>query len=113
MSADRHPAAEWRWQARCAEYERKDIWYSTDLGDIALAQSVCMDCPVRHACLLDGLDDEHGVWGGYTPSERARLTKYLPSAPEARATAVTRAAYVGPAMYGVADLTHPLRTKEK
>lgn len=112
-SADRHPAADWRWSALCAQYASTDLWYSGDLGDTTSAQAICMDCPVRHACLLDGLDDEHGIWGGYTPTERARLRKYLPTAPHARATALTRAAYVGPAIYGVADPTHPLRTKEK
>lgn len=113
QNGDRHPAAEWRWSARCAEYERKDIWYSPDLADTTLAQSVCMDCPVRHACLIDGLDDEHGVWGGYTPTERARLRKYLPKESRARNESLIRAAYVGPALFGVADVTHPLRTKEK
>ncbi len=104
-----HPSGDWRARAICAQVQSKDIWFSTELGDISTAQSICMDCPVRLPCLSDGLDDEHGVWGGYTPSERARLVKYLPTDAQQRDLTLTRAAYVGPALYGVADRTHPLR----
>ena len=110
-----HPATDdaWRDAAYCAQATDKDIWYASDLGDTNSAQALCMDCPVRHPCLMDGLDDEHGVWGGYTPTERARLRKHLPTDPAALRLTLARAAYVGPAFFGVADITHPLRTKEK
>jgi hypothetical protein len=109
-----HPATDddWRESATCADGYDAELWFSTDFGDIALAQSVCMDCPVRQPCLEDGLDDEHGVWGGYTPSERQRLTRYLPTEPATRRLTLARAAYIGPAFFGVADRTHPLRGME-
>ena len=112
MSAD-HPASDWRWQAVCASVEPKDIWYSTDLADMISARAICADCPVRRQCLTAGLHDEHGIWGGYTPTERHRLVRNMPASTTARDATMTRAAYVGPALMGVADPLHQLRTKEK
>lgn len=114
LGAERHPANPgWRWQAVCAEVGDKDIWYTGNYADTINAQAICMDCAVRQPCLEQGMNDEHGIWGGYTPSERQRLTKYLPTTEPARRLTMQRAAYVGPALFGVADLLHPLRTKEK
>lgn len=59
-----------------------DTWYPTDPpgraavspGD-ALAISICQQCPVRDACLDWSLraGETHGIWGGTTPRDRARL----------------------------------------
>jgi hypothetical protein len=114
LADHRHPAnSEWRWSATCAEIESKDIWYSDALSDTLAAQTICMECPVRLPCLEQGLDEDHGVWGGYTTSERVRLRNHVPNSQPARRLTLQRAAYVGPAFFGVADVTHPLRTKEK
>ena len=42
----------------------------------AKAKAVCMQCPVRVRCLqhADALDEEFGVWGGLSASERRALT---------------------------------------
>jgi WhiB family redox-sensing transcriptional regulator len=39
------------------------------------AKAQCMSCPVRDLCLQSSLEhrDRYGIWGGLTPSERARL----------------------------------------
>lgn len=51
-------------------------------GQVRIAKWVCRRaCPVRDECLADALrheagkhaHDRHGIWGGLTPSERARL----------------------------------------
>ncbi|MGH3326796.1 MAG: WhiB family transcriptional regulator [Streptomycetales bacterium] len=47
-----------------------------DLAGIAEARDVCAACPVQAQCLLLALrtgEDEHGVWGGFTPEERHTL----------------------------------------
>jgi len=39
------------------------------------AKRVCALCPVRQACLDFALQagERHGIWGGHSPDERARL----------------------------------------
>lgn len=49
------------------------------------AKKVCEECPVREICLEVALqfergkagDMRHGVWGGHTPEERARIARRL------------------------------------
>lgn len=49
-------------------------WY--DPNHTAEAKTQCGDCTIREACLTLALTAEEpwGVWGGYTPIERERLT---------------------------------------
>jgi hypothetical protein len=107
-----HPATDedWRDTAECAGTDYADLWYATNPSHTYRAQIVCAGCPVRHPCLIDGLHDEHGVWGGYTATERARLIEQLPRDLSAIRLTLARAAYIGPAAFGVADTTNP--TKE-
>jgi hypothetical protein len=37
---------------------------------IALAKHVCSTCPVITECLILGIDEEEGIWGGKLPDER-------------------------------------------
>lgn len=41
------------------------------------ARQVCFGCPLRQVCLWYALEhrEPYGVWGGFTPSERARLAR--------------------------------------
>lgn len=112
MIPDSHPSVDtgWRSSAVCASYD-PEIMYPDETADKTTARCLCQECPVRTACLEDGLDDDYGIWGGYTPSERARLRKHLPAEPIARRLTLVRAAYLGPASFGVADTEHPLRVK--
>lgn len=41
----------------------------------AEAKRVCNRCPVMAACLTYGMDEDDGVWGGTTPSERRRIRR--------------------------------------
>ena len=49
--------------------------------DYTAAQRICIGCQVRPICLVDVMayehgrpvDHRHGVWGGLTPGQRARL----------------------------------------
>lgn len=38
-------------------------------------KGMCEDCPVRAACLVEGLSESNGVWGGYTTEELRRLER--------------------------------------
>lgn len=41
------------------------------------AKSYCRRCPVSNQCLFAAVrDEEHGVWGGTTPSEREGLRRW-------------------------------------
>lgn len=43
----------------------------------ALAKAVCEECPVRRHCLASAIanDEEWGIWGGLTTSERTQFVK--------------------------------------
>lgn len=38
-----------------------------------LAKAICGMCEVREACLRQFIDEEYGVFGGKTPTERKRI----------------------------------------
>jgi WhiB family redox-sensing transcriptional regulator len=44
---------------------------------LAPARKVCMDCAVRYECLDYGLDEQWGVWGGHSPSQRRKLSSLV------------------------------------
>lgn len=46
-------------------------------GDISRAKKLCAGCEVREQCLDWALErrEEHGIWGGYTHKERARMLR--------------------------------------
>lgn len=41
----------------------------------------CSLCPSQGRCALEGFDEEHGIWGGWSPWERAKIKDgtYRPS----------------------------------
>jgi WhiB family redox-sensing transcriptional regulator len=71
---------EWMEHAACVDvgpglfYPRGDSG-STEYED---ARRVCGSCPVQGECLEYALevDDRHGMWGGLTPNERAKVAKH-------------------------------------
>lgn len=46
-----------------------------DARGLDQARAICARCPVREACLTAGMAEEHGIWGGLTPSERRVLRR--------------------------------------
>lgn len=83
---DTEPARKWLEHAACAGPEHKDhrdIWFPTpgDHRSRAEAVAVCEMCPVRQACLVDALREEHGrhvdtrhgIRGGLSPKQRRSL----------------------------------------
>lgn len=47
--------------------------------EVRNAKAMCAECPARRACLAYGLDEEWGIWGGYTKPERSRALDSLGS----------------------------------
>jgi len=80
---DNQPAPAWRTDAACAEVGG-ELFYPAPNESAAPAKRVCARCPVRRDCLDDALAWEtpslrHGVLGGLTPTERARLAAQRPA----------------------------------
>jgi WhiB family redox-sensing transcriptional regulator len=43
-----------------------DLWFAEAPADVEKAKALCLDCPVRTACLAGALEraEPWGVWGG-------------------------------------------------
>jgi WhiB family redox-sensing transcriptional regulator len=66
---------------------------SEEVAEFARAKAVCRDCHVRADCLGHALafGERHGVWGGFTPTERRRILMSLSAvAPDAREHGLAR-----------------------
>lgn len=82
---DGEAVPDWRRAAACATadpglFHPPDGWVGPIVREAA--KRVCAGCPVRGVCLADALawerpSDRHGVLGGLTPAERARLAHQL------------------------------------
>jgi WhiB family redox-sensing transcriptional regulator len=75
------PGVETRWQyeAACQEAPDPDVFFPGKSESGEAAKQVCAGCPVTAECLefalatMPAADRDHGVYGGLTPAERARL----------------------------------------
>lgn len=61
-------------QAACGDYADPEVFFpngsATHTKSIAIAKSICADCPVRSACFEHGVHHEkYGIWGGASPEE--------------------------------------------
>ena len=67
--------------AACAGVDTEFFYPAKDKfepGEAALLKRICVDCPVKQACLEWGVTMErYGVWGGTTPFERWGIRKRL------------------------------------
>lgn len=63
---------EWFVKAACLGMEPKNFF--PDCGPLAArAKRACMTCPVIEECREYGMDEEYGIWGGLTATERRSL----------------------------------------
>jgi WhiB family redox-sensing transcriptional regulator len=75
------PGVETRWQhnAACREAPDPEVFFPGKSDSGEAAKQVCAGCPVIGDCLdfalatMPAADRDHGVYGGLTPAERARL----------------------------------------
>lgn len=64
----------WQDRARCSG-AGSEVFFPEG-GDTRRAKAFCAGCQVWADCLLYGLDEDHGVWGGLNRAERARLRRF-------------------------------------
>lgn len=67
----------WTQEAACAQLP-PDLWFPTPSDPhrhATRAKAVCGRCPVAGECLdyANRIGEQHGIWGGLTANERARL----------------------------------------
>lgn len=65
------PKLDWTRDALCREYPAVDFFADHDQD---AARAICERCLVRVECRAAG-EHEHGLWGGATRTERARLRR--------------------------------------
>lgn len=63
----------WQDRARCAG-TGSEVFFPEG-GDTRRAKAFCAGCKVWSQCLMFGLEEDHGVWGGLNRAERARLRR--------------------------------------
>jgi WhiB family redox-sensing transcriptional regulator len=69
----------WQRDAACKDTPDPDVFFPGKGEDAEAAKQICAGCPVLGECLAFALatmraaDRDHGVYGGLTPAERARL----------------------------------------
>ena len=78
---------EWTSEAECRDVEQQqylDTMYpersETPGGKHLIpARRLCLVCPVRYKCLETGLEEQFGIWGGHSLSQRRRIQALLKS----------------------------------
>lgn len=67
---------EWMDRALCAQTD-PEAFFPEKGGSTREAKMVCLDCPVRDACLEYAIehDERFGIWGGHSERERRRLKR--------------------------------------
>lgn len=73
-----HPwPGDWVLDALCAQTDPEAFFPEGKGGSTNAAKQLCARCPVRALCLQYALDTHimHGVWGGVSPRDRARLLR--------------------------------------
>jgi hypothetical protein len=70
---------DWQQEAACKDVPDPDVFFPGKGEDAEAAKQVCAGCPVLGECLefalatMRAAERDHGVYGGLTPAERARL----------------------------------------
>ena len=67
---------EWMTQGKCRDLPW-DVFFPRDGMGVPAAQKICATCPVSQDCLEYALENHinHGVWGGCSERERARILR--------------------------------------
>lgn len=81
--------ANWRTEAACKDVDTNVFFVEQGQSHLGQeAKRVCAGCSVVAECLLFALssgDQTEGIWGGTTPTERARMGSRRKDGPTARA----------------------------
>jgi hypothetical protein len=69
---------DWRDRAACDDTQNPAFFSDDPTDQNTATQQVCASCPVRRSCLASALlNDEQGVWGGTTETDREVITTKL------------------------------------
>ena len=68
--------ADWMAEGRCRGTD-PDVFFPGDGSGVPFATGICRACRVRSTCLEYALSNgiRHGVWGGASERERARIAR--------------------------------------
>ena len=61
-------------------YEESDL-RERQLDNRAI-RKICFTCPIQKACLDAGMEEEYGIWGGFTRRERTKIRNQRLADPE-------------------------------
>ena len=73
---------EWFDDAKCRDSENPNKYVDVMFPDgnsghganhLFEARKICLQCPVRYKCLEFGLDEQFGIWGGHSLTQRKRI----------------------------------------
>lgn len=67
--------ADWYDRIACKE-QSNDLFFGGAASE-RIAIRICAGCEVRAYCLEKGWEEDHGVWGGYTASQRISIRTTL------------------------------------
>jgi len=73
-SPSMRPSTAWEALAACRG-RPVALFYPEPGVSVEPAKRICRTCPVRRPCLIAGLEERHGVWGGLTRNERSALRR--------------------------------------
>lgn len=68
-------------EALCKNVEDPDTFFPdpSDISKVAVAKSICAECPLAFDCLETAMADSDlrkwGIWGGTTPDERKNMMR--------------------------------------
>jgi WhiB family redox-sensing transcriptional regulator len=67
---------EWMAVGNC-RIEPPATFFPSDGVGVEIAKRICVECPVKQACLEYALENriDHGVWGGTSERQRRRILK--------------------------------------
>jgi WhiB family redox-sensing transcriptional regulator len=67
---------EWMAAGNC-RIEPPATFFPSDGVGVEIAKRICVECPVKQACLEYALENriDHGVWGGTSERQRRRILK--------------------------------------
>lgn len=69
------PPDSWLDRVACAE-QTIDLFFGGQTAD-KLAVRICATCTVRPYCLEKGWEEDYGVWGGLTDTQRIKIRDLL------------------------------------
>lgn len=73
---DRITSRNW-WQAAACQGIPTDEFFPDSGGEVLAPRATCASCPAAQWCRVAGVDEQAGVWGGTTPSERVVMRARL------------------------------------